>query len=180
MSMGKGTLWVMGISLAVNMLLLGGILGVLLTRPAAGPYHLNPPQGPRAEVGFRMDGRAFFRALPQTERRKAIRLLRANADRHQKIRAQLQTLRLQIMQELGKPQLDETRLTTLLQSESAAQAQEKQLGQEVFLQLIADLDPQTRTHVLRQAFHRDGRGNARDRRRRPRNPGNIDPGPPPR
>ncbi len=160
-------------SAAINLIVLGAVGGIAM----AGRHHQSPPAkiqrtGPPAQ--FRFDPRTFIRALPETERRKAMASLKAAAGKHQEIHRASMLTKEDLARLLSAKQLDEAKIEAVLARVRDLDAQSQKLAQAIVLDILRDLDPETRRRVIQTASripkYRKKRTQGRKPQRRPQQP----------
>ena len=154
MSLSKNTLTtLLLVSVALNLLIAGALGGAAL----AGLRH-GPPAGPgpapiHKNVNFRFSPQRFIHALPGKERRKAIRTMRQAAAAHKKLFRNITRTRIELARLLAAGTWDEDAIQKAFARLRALDSEQQQLAQGMMLDILRNLDPQTRRQVIRVASH---------------------------
>jgi uncharacterized membrane protein len=150
-------------SLAINILILGAIGGYVVAGlrhpPAAHQMTRTPPM----QQQFSFDPRRFVRALPKTERQKAIRVLKRAAPEHRRIFQNIHKTNKEIAVLLMADELDDVKIQAAFNHLRDLEIEAKNLGQNLVLKVVQDLDPQTRRRIIRAASRRQPPGDRKKR-----------------
>ncbi len=158
------------VSLAINLLIVGAIGGMAM----AGLRHDAPPvptMSPPPATRFQFNPRAFIRALPVDERRKAMRVMRGAAGEHRQLSRAMQQTRRELGQLLIAEKLDKAKIESHFDRLLKLETEIRKLGQPIIIKILDDLDLQTRRQVIKAAGRRPAspRQNRPGRRQAPRN-----------
>ncbi|VAV89549.1 hypothetical protein MNBD_ALPHA06-1303 [hydrothermal vent metagenome] len=150
MSRNRGIFWTLAISLAINLLMLGGIAGLSLANRQRGPVVVDQAQI-RVPPGARsFNSRQFFMALPAADKIK----VRQRMTEYRKARAkrfrQIQKIRKNLFFLLQEQQLNTDKIDTALADLRRAEAAELKYGQDLIMEIISGLAPDTRRQVVQK------------------------------
>ncbi len=153
------------VSVALNLLVLGAAGGMFVANmrhqatsvhepPAPRPSDLRTPPHVGAPQNFRFNPRVFIRALPKDERRLAIRKMRQAARPHQQLNRDIRKTRIELGKLLAADPLDDAKVEATLARLRTLDTQAQEMGQMIILDILRDLDPQTRRQVIAAASRR--------------------------
>ncbi len=154
------------LSVAINLLVLGAVGGITM----AGLRHDAPTvrtMTPGSAVNYQFNPRAFLRALPENERRRAMRAMRSATGKHRQLSFAIMRTRAELGELLAAEQLDTNEIESRFKHLNQLEAETQKLGQSIVIKILADLDPQTRRRVIKAA----GRRPNQIQGRRPNRPG---------
>jgi uncharacterized membrane protein len=103
---------------------------------------------------FSFDSRRFVRALPKTERQKAIRVLKRAAPKHRRIFQDIYKTNKEIAVLLMADELDNVKIQAAFNHLRDLEMEAQNLGQDLVLKVVQDLDPQTRRRIIKAASRR--------------------------
>lgn len=165
MNFSKNALFVaLMVSAALNILILGAVGGMAMASLHHAPDAMPgpPPAGPGGS-GFRFNPQSFLRALPETNRHKAMRMMRSAASQHRKLIHDVTRTRLEIFRLLNADPMDDAAIDKAFARLRALDAEEQALAQKMMVKILRELPPQTRRRAILAASHRHGKGARRHR-----------------
>ncbi len=149
-------------SLAINILILGAIGGYVVAGLRHPPSaHQMTRTSPMQQFSF--DPRRFVRALPKTERQKAIRVLKRAAPEHRRIFQNIHKTNKEIAVLLTADELNDVKIQAAFNHLRDLEMQAQNLGQNLVLKVVQDLDPQTRRRIIKAASRRQPPGDRNKR-----------------
>jgi len=156
-------------SIAINLLILGAAGGMAV----AGLRHQAPPPPmarPTMPQSFKFNPNKFVRALPKAERQRAIQVLKAASGKHRRISRSIRKTNRELAMLLSADELDNVKIEDTFKRLRVLDAEAQKLGQTIILKILKDLDPQTRTQVIRAASIRPPMSPANQRNQQRRRP----------
>ncbi len=144
-------------SLALNLLILGTLAGAAFAGWRHGPPDHWRPAPVRMAANLRFSPQRFMHNLPETQRRKAVRAARQATMAHRKLFREIRQTRLEIIRLLTADHWDEEAIEKAFARQRLLDNEQQQFAQKLMLDILRDLDPQTRRRVLQAAsMHRQG------------------------
>ncbi len=145
-------------SAAINLIILGAVGGMMAAslrhNPAAPPIPITKIQ---SSYNFRFNPKVFIRALPEPERRKAIKAMRMAAGKHRQIYKGIGQTHRELGALLTAENLDDEKIAKTFARLRVQEAEAQELGQTIILDILRNLDPQTRKRVIRAASRKPER-----------------------
>ncbi len=148
MKQHRGIFWTLGLSLAVNLLIIGALLGLGLANRHQKPDPVQTSRPPIASQTQAFNTRLFYRALPVAEQRKARRLLRNSLRERRHLTRKIHQSRRNLYVLLLEEHLDQPKIDIALSELREAELSELAFGQALILEILTDLEPATRKQVL--------------------------------
>ncbi len=146
------------LSLAINFILLGGVIGMRLANHSNLEPRLNGHPSPSRPAMATFSGPQFFRALPVEQRRAARKLLRKHANEHRELKHTSREIRQEVFALLRADTLDQPALDTGFARLRDVEGQQIKLGQTIVLELLMELDANTRREIVGTMIQHKRRG----------------------
>jgi uncharacterized membrane protein len=142
-------------SIAINLLILGAAGGIAVAGLRHPPPSV-PIAAPRIAPGnFQFNPRRFIRALPEAERHKAMLAMKSASGKHRRIYRKIRQTHRELGMLLSAETLDEKRIQAAFGNLRKLEIEVQSNGQNIILEILRDLDPQTRKRVILAASRPD-------------------------
>ncbi|MBL1430509.1 MAG: periplasmic heavy metal sensor [Robiginitomaculum sp.] len=148
MTLNRSFIWVLILSLTINLLLVGGMAGMFI----ASNQNKSTPQSviTAPKLGnSSFNSRGFLRALPPVERKKIRAIIKKSKGKYRTNSRQVRKLRRQVYFLLLAEQLDDQAIKTALDQLRQAENHASADGQALILEILADLDVDTRRKTVK-------------------------------
>ncbi len=153
MTQHRGVFWMLLLSLAINLLIIGGFTGLVIAKKQMPPPPSLVQNGsgpPPAAASQSFDGRRFFRALPASEKRRARSVMASHQQEHRQQVARVRKAKRQVNQLLKSNTLDVETVKVALHELRQAEAAESGFGQMIVLEILKDMDAEARIQVIQK------------------------------
>jgi uncharacterized membrane protein len=151
MTLNRSFIWILILSLAINLLVFGGMAGMFV---ANKQNHTQRSVMVTPKLGnSSFNGTRFLRSLPPIERKKAWAEVTKNNDKYRKNARQVRTLRRQVYFLLLAEQLNHEAIEAALEKLRQAENRASTDGQTLILEILDDLDLDTRRKAVKAMSH---------------------------
>ncbi|MBL4616803.1 MAG: periplasmic heavy metal sensor [Robiginitomaculum sp.] len=148
MTLNRGFIWILILSLAINLLMVGGMAGMFIASKQNKVTSQSTTTTPRLGNSS-FNGAGFLRALPPEDRKKARELMVKNSGEYRKNARQVRKLRRQIYLLLLAEELDHQAIKTELGKLRHAENRASTNGQALILEILIGLDFDTRRKAVK-------------------------------
>jgi uncharacterized membrane protein len=157
MTQHRGIFITLMVSLALNLLIIGGLVGVAIAvknRPLA---QAGMAQNLPSIEARSFETQQFFRSLPEADQKKARRLVAQNAKQNRQLARQYHLARKEVFYLLQADDLDSEALQAALQRMRRIEAERTEKAQAVLVEILAGLKPEHRQRAVRDMVRRKAR-----------------------
>jgi len=151
MTGNRAVFWLLMFSMAFNLLVIGGVIGIGLASAQKKQFVGNSSRTPIVEEG-RFNGASFFAALPAPEKRKARRIFNNNKKIHRQNIKQIRKLKRQLYFLLREQEMDREAVIAALAKLRESESRMSERGQLAILEILMDLDYKSRIHAVDEMF----------------------------